>query len=358
MAVKKTSKKKTTNKKAESISHSKLDELIRQVNKEVGEDIVATGFKNYEYERIPFTSPRMNYCTFGGLPIGRLIEFYGPEHGGKTTTLCDAIANYQNTYPNRRVVIVDAENTFDLDWAEKLGVDISKITLFQPTGQGAEFIFQFIEDAVKTGEVGMWALDSIGALVSNKEIDDDIEDKTYAGISQPLTKFAKRINPLMNKYHCLGIAINQERDNIGNPYAPPITPGGRAWKYLCSVRLRFNAGKYVDDKGNEISKNSDSPAGQIIQMVMTKNKTCPPTRRTGFYTLNYDYGIDYIKDLVDVAIQYDIIHKHGAWFDIVDINTGEVLAEKIQGQANLYGKIEDDIDLLKAVEKMVDKKSQ
>ena len=89
---------------------------------------------------------------------------------------------------------------------------------------------------------------------------------------------------------------------------------------------------------------------------MTKNKTCPPTRRTGFYTLNYDIGIDYIKDLTDVAIKYGIINKHGAWYEIVDIENGDILKDKIQGQANLFAIMEDDMKLMQKVEKLVDSK--
>ena len=363
MAIKKntktTTKKKAVQKPVNRIS-PKLDDIIQKMNKEAGSKIIQLGGEEVgkEYVRVPFTSPMMNYCTFGGLPVGRLIEFYGPEHGGKTTTLLDIMANYQSMFPDKQMLFVDAENTYDEEWAATLGVDPCKIIFAHPEGQDAEQILQFILDMVKTGEIGFWALDSIGTLLSKKELNDDLDEAAYAGISSALSRFAKSVQQYMRKYQVMGIAINQERDNVGNPnpYAEPKTPGGRAWKFLCSVRLRFTQGKYLDEKGNELSSNAENPVGMKIMMKIKKNKTCKPTRRIGSYTLDFEMGIDYIKDLVDVALKYDIITKHGAWFEIVDVFTGEILADKIQGQGNLFARLEEDVELLKNVEKLVDKK--
>ena len=359
----KTKTKKTTKKPVNTVEF-KIDAAIKDMNKKVGAGIVQMGVETveHEYVRVPFTSPMMNYCTFGGLPVGRLVEFYGPEHGGKTTTAYDIIANYQNMFPNRNILFADAENTYDEEWAGTLGVDSSKIIFIHPDGQSAEEILQIILDMVKNKDlnIGLWVLDSIGALISKKELDDDLDEAAYAGISGPLSRFAKSVQMYMRRNDVLGIAINQERDNIGNPnpYAEPKTPGGRTWKFLCSVRLRFTQGKYLDEKGNELSSNAESPVGMKVMMKIKKNKTCKPTRRIGSYTLNFEEGIDYIKDLVDVAMKYDIITKNGAWFEIVDIFNGDVLADKIQGQSRLFVKLEDDVELLKSVEKLVDKKIQ
>ena len=117
------------------------------MNKKSKSEVVTLGLPSYYYKRIPFTSPRMNYCTFGGLPTGKLIEFFGEEHGGKTTTALDIIANYQQMDNARKVLYVDAENTLDVEWAKKLGVDVDEMILFNPTSQSAEAIFQFILDS-------------------------------------------------------------------------------------------------------------------------------------------------------------------------------------------------------------------
>ena len=116
---------------------------MRDFNKRFKEDLVHQGLAQYDYKRIPFTSPRLNYMTFGGLPTGKLIEFYGEEHGGKTTTAMDIVANYQIMDDAKRVLWVDCENTFDSVWASKLGVDVEAMYMLQPTNQGAETLFQF-----------------------------------------------------------------------------------------------------------------------------------------------------------------------------------------------------------------------
>ena len=335
---------------------AKLDEIIKQVNKNAKEDIITKGLAEFNYTRIPFTSPRMNYMTYGGLPIGKLIEFYGEEHGGKTTTALDVVANFQNMFPDKEVLYIDAENTLDVKWAEKIGVDLSNLTIMQPKEQSAEEIFQIIYDAVYTGEVGLWVLDSIGVLLSEQEWEKEIGDKTYGGISAPLTRFSKKIETIMSRYHCTGIGINQLREKINSPYGGTDTPGGRAWKHMCSVRIQFSRGKFIDEKGNEVSRGTENPAGNIVMANATKNKTAPPTRHIGQYTILYDSGIDYISDLIDVAVLYDIIDKRGAWFTVIDVDTGEVLRDKIQGQANLHDVLDNDVDLLQRVEEMVDTK--
>lgn len=341
---------------------SRLDDLISDMNKKSKDEVVSFGLPLFNDEkRIPFTSPRMNYCSFGGIPVGKITEFYGEEHGGKTTTALDVIANYQRLEDPRKVLYVDAENTLDREWATKLGVDFSpeKFISFNPISQSAEDIFQFIKDAVETGEIGLWVLDSIGALSSAQELEKTIADKTYGGISMSLTKFGREIEGIMHKNGCTGIAINQLRDDLNSPWGGTKTPGGRAWKHFCCVRMQFTRGKFFDDKGNDLPRTSESPAGNYVLMSMTKNKSCPPTRRTGFYTLNYEFGIDYLKDLIEVAIKYNVIQKSGAWFSIINPETGEQV-EKFQGQQKVYDYLGDDTheEVLTMIEDFIDSKIQ
>ena len=205
----------------------KLDEIMKQTNKRCQEEVLTHGMSEFAYKRIPFTSPRMNYCTFGGIPVGKITEFYGEEHGGKTTTALDIVANYQQSDDGRDVLYIDAENTLDVEWAKKIGVDVDKMYILQPKAQSAEEIFQIIEDSVDTGEVGLWVLDSIGVLVSSLEMDEKktYEDKVYGGISLPLTRFSKKIEMLMQRHKCTGIGINQIRDNLASMYGGISTPG-------------------------------------------------------------------------------------------------------------------------------------
>ena len=337
----------------------KLDELIKKMNSKAKEEVVAYGLPEYQKDRIPFTSPRMNYCTFGGLPIGRLIEFYGEEHGGKTTTALDIVANYQQMDGAKKVLYVDVENRLDVLWATKLNVDLSadKFICFRPSGQSAEDIMQFIQDAVESDEVGLWIIDSIPAMSSQQELDKDMTEKTYAGVSGPLTVFSRKIEAIMHKHHCTGIGINQQREDMNAKYAGAMrTPGGKGWKYLCSVRMEFRKGKYIDENGVEMNNSAESPAGNFVLMSMTKNSTCPPTRRTGFYTINYEYGIDYLRDLVELAVKLNIIVQSGSWYNIVNVDTGEIVV-KAQGMSKVYAYLEDEEheDVLSMIEDTINK---
>lgn len=340
-----------------------LDEVIKKINKDAGSDIVGYGIPKKDYTRIPFTSPRMNYCTYGGIPTGRLIEFYGEEHGGKTTTALDIVANYQQMQLNeehpKKVAYFDSEITLDVEWATKLGVDVDSLILLQPEEQSAEEILQDILDMMSTGEVGLVVLDSIAAMVSAQAMEKTVADKTYAGISMPLTTFGNKAVMLCKRYNCTVIGINQIRDDLGAMWGGAVkTPGGRGWKHLCSVRMQFTRGAFIDEKGNEIKRSSESPAGNKVLMTMIKNKTCPSNRRGGYYTIDYANGIDYLADLLEVAIKYDLIQQHGAWFSIIDPDTGDIKADKIQGMSNVkeFFMDEDNEEVLSFVEDYIDSK--
>ena len=334
---------------------TKLDAIIADVNKKAKEEIMTTGMNEYNYERIPFTSPRMNYITYGGIPSGRLIEFFGEEGGGKTTTALDIVANFQNMFPDREVLYVDAENTLDTDWARKIGVDVDRLILLQPKTQPAEEIFQILLDATETGEVGLWILDSVPCLVSINDLEKKLTDaQRVAGISGILTAFLRRIVGPCVKNECTGIFINQIRDKINSQVPMTTTPGGRALRHYCTIRMEFRKGAYIDENGKNLSRSSGTPESQQIMVNMVKTKSCRPTRHVGYYTINYDNGIDYLADLIEIAIMYDIVDQKGAWYTIIDTETGEVLKDKIQGQSNLSKFLDENPEITERVEQLVE----
>lgn len=337
-----------------------LDEIIKSVNKKFDSTIMHIGLPEYKYVRIPFTSPRLNYMTFGGLPVGKLIEFYGENGSGKTTTSLDIVANYQAMEDSKKVLWADCENTLDVEWAKKLNVDINSLYIIKPTSQSAEEIFQIILDSMETGEVGLVVIDSLGVMVSQQAMDKDMMEKTYGGISSALTTFSKKAEMLCQKNQCTLIGINQVREDMNSMYGGITTPGGKAWKHACSCRLEFRKGSYIDNDGKELTRNAESPAGNKVQVHMVKNKTCPPTRKLDYYTLKYAIGVDYLADLIDVAVKFDIINKRGAWFNLVDPITNETIVENIQGQSNVYKYLsnEENIDVLKKIESIIDEKIQ
>lgn len=341
-----------------------LDDVIKKINKESGANIAGYGIPKREYTRIPFTSPRMNYCTYGGIPTGRLIEFYGEEHGGKTTSALDIVANYQQMQESlpenerKKVAYLDSEITLDVKWAIKLGVDVDNLILLQPEEQSAEELLEDVLELLRTGDVGLAVIDSIAAMTSEQAMDKDIADKTYAGISMPLTTFGNKAIMLCKKNNATVIGINQLRDDLKSQWGGTKTPGGRGWKHLCSVRMQFTRGSFIDEKGDDIKRSSDSPAGNKVLMTMEKNKTCPSNRRGGYYTIRYASGIDYLTDLLEVAIKYDLLQQSGAWFSVVDPDTGEIKADKIQGMNRVREFFMDEANepVLEFVEQYIDSK--
>ena len=316
---------------------SKLDALMAEINKELKSEVAHHGLAQSDYKRIPFTSPQLNHMSYGGLPMGKLIEFYGEEHGGKTTTALDIVANYQRMEGAKAVIYADCENTLDTVWGTKLGVDFDRddMWLIHPTNQSAEKLFEYMLQMIDTGEVGLIVIDSLGVMVSKQALEKSVEEKTYGGIATALTNFSRKAEMLCNKHNCTLIGINQMRMDMNSMYGGTTTTGGLAWKHNCTVRMEFRHGKFFDDKYRDLASRAENPVGNYVQVYMTKNKTCPPTRHTGFYTIRYDVGIDYLYDLTEVGMRYGVIEQAGAWFTVIDPDTGEILA-KTQGQKALY----------------------
>ena len=372
---------------------SKLDILIKDFNKQYKEEIVARGIPRIETQKIPFSSPRANYMLYGGIPRGRIVEFAGEENGGKTTTALDIVANAQKLFQEeweneiteleaidkkkkeqqsrldyikargpKQIVYADCENTLDEEWAQKLGVDIDKLILLKPQSQTAEQIFEMLLQMIDTDEVGLVVIDSLGVMLSAQAYEKTMEEKTYGGIAAALTLFSKKAELLCAKYNCTLIGINQMREDMNSPYGGMITTGGKGWKHNCSMRLMFQKGVYIDERGNDLKRNAESPAGNLVMINIAKTKVCKPDRRVGFYTLRYDSGIDIIADTVEVALRYGIIQQAGSWFNFVDIDTGEIISDdegeviKLQGKPNVIEYLEDNRYLLEEITNKINSK--
>lgn len=362
-----------------------LDVLIGDLNKKYKDQIIVKGTGRILVNKIPFSSPRMNYLTYGGVPIGKVTEFFGPEGSGKTTsaiditkqaqklswdnfdaeeaslvdeiseltakgnksdvkkinTLQSALAELRTAGP-RRVVYIDAENTFDEDWARLNGVDTDELYLLRPLDQTAEQILQMIIDIVKTGDVMLVVLDSVPMLVSQNVFDESMEKKSYGGNAGAMSVFSARIPPFLTKHQTALIFINQMREDLSNPYNLYNTPGGKALKHLYALRMLFRKGTFIDEENKELNSKAENPAGNLIMVDIAKTKVSKPDRRLGFYTLNYTTGIDVLADTVDLAVKYGLIGLGGSWFTIFEDEISGVIMEdadggelKFQGRARL-----------------------
>jgi recombination protein RecA len=365
---------------------SQLEEIVKEINKKYNEDIATRGVVRSVVSCIPFTSPRATYMLYGGLPRGRLIEFAGDEGSGKTTTALDVAANAQqlfideyhseidtleqsekseklsktqqtrlNYLQNRgpqKVIYADCENTLDEDWAELLGVDVSDMYILKPQSQSAEEIFEWILRMIDTDEAGLVVIDSLGVMLSQQAYDKTMEERTYGGISMALTLFSKKAVLSCQRTGCTIIGINQVRADMNSTYGGIVTTGGKAWKHNCSVRLMFQKGAFLDERGDELKRSAASPQGNQVLISVAKTKTCKPDRRTGFYTLMYDTGINDIADTVDLALCLGVVQQAGSWFAATRPETGELLY-KVQGRPSLIEYLENNPELLLSTQELI-----
>lgn len=331
-----------------------LQEVLKKIKKDYGDTVVKIGVESLDVDGIlSLGSPSFDFCIYGGIPEGRIVEFSGPESSGKTTTAFLTAASYQREeikrHPDkpRAIVYLDNEGTADPIWAKKMGYDMSASAvvptiLIRPEAQSAEQIFDMAISMLKTGEIGLLVFDSIATLVPQQISEESMEKKQMGGISTSLTRFANTIVGVLRKYKATLIGINQVRENLSGYGDFLITPGGRAWKHQCSVRLMFKRGDFFDENGTVVKKTADSPAGNIIEVAVLKTKVCKWDRKLGYMHLNYDKGVDILEDTLDVATHFGFIDNsvQGSYV-VLDPDTGEAMKDssgkevKIRGRKNL-----------------------
>ena len=345
---------------------SQLDSLLKSIEKQYGAGIVETGEEKLDYDKISFSSPRLNYMTFGGLPMGHIHEFSGPEGSGKTTTALDIIKNAQKKFKSeaeangtveRRVVFADVEGTLDYVWAAKFGVDTSKLIRYKMAGWPASEVLNMLLETIKCSEVGLVVLDSVAAMPADALADKSVGDKIYGGIALPLQNFCNQVKRPLVENNSMLICINQVRDNLNSMFGGTTTPGGRGFRHACSTRLEFRKGKFIDTDNKELNNSAENPAGNLVNVVILKSKVFPSTRRVGYYTIKYATGPDLLNDYIEVGLQVGIINQRGAYFDIIDTDTGELLnTNKIQGKVSLKKQLQDNPEWLKLIDKVINQK--
>ena len=357
-----------------------IDLKMAEINKKFKAQIINQGTDIIEVAKIPFSSPTANWMTYGGIPVGKITEFYGGEGGGKTTSALDICANAQkefnkifdqhredllneiellnekNTKEAKKksdkltaelvahvekgpkvVVYIDAEQTLDVKWAQLLGVESESMILVRPQEQTAEQVLQIALDLIATGDVGLCVLDSIPMLVSQNILEESLEKKSYGGISQALTTFCSKVTPHLVQNQCAFIGINQIREDLSSMYNTTSTPGGKMWKHACSLRLRFRKDTLLDMNNGELTSRAENPAGNRVGIEITKTKVCKPDRRVGYYTLNYTEGIDVLADTITVALQYRILKQGGSWYYYLD-EEGNVELDAANNEIKFQGK--------------------
>lgn len=340
-----------------------LNDVLKNISKKYGDSVAKFGADDLSIDGVlSLGSPMIDYCLYGGVPEGRIIEFSGAEGSGKTSTSFLVAASYckeelkRNPDNPRSIIFLDNEGTLDPTWAKVFGYDLSvdapvKTIVIRPEGQNAEEIFDMALDFLRTGEVGLLIFDSIATLVPAQIADESMEKYQMGGIAKSLTRFANTALGLLRKYKATLVAINQVRENMSAYGNPITTPGGRAWKHACSSRLMFKRGDFFDEDGNKLTTSAESPAGHIVNVAVLKTKTSKWDRKGGSYRLNYTKGIDILSDTIEAALHFGLIDNsvQGS-FKIIDPETGNIKLDsegneiKIRGRKNVTDYFNEHLD--------------
>lgn len=282
-----------------------LDDAISQIEKKFGKgSVMRLGDRAaVDVDAIPSGSLTLDKALgIGGYPKGRIIEIYGPESSGKTTLTLHAIAQAQKQ--GGKAAFIDAEHAIDPVYAKNLGVDIDELILSQP--DSGEQALEIAEMLVRSGVIDLIVIDSVAALVPQVELDGEMGDAAVGLQARLMSKALRKLSGVMNKTNCTVIFINQLREKIGVMYGnPETTTGGRALKFYSSVRVEIRRSEQIKQNGEIV--------GNKANIKVVKNKVAPPFKTTQVDII-YGKGISRDGEILDLAVEGDIVEKSGAWY--------------------------------------------
>ncbi|QBN19235.1 recombinase RecA [Flavobacterium nackdongense] len=270
----------------------------------------------------------------GGYPKGRIIEIYGPESSGKTTLTLHAIAEAQKA--GGIAAFIDAEHAFDRNYAEKLGVDIENLIISQP--DNGEQALEIAENLIRSGAIDIVVIDSVAALTPKSEIEGEMGDSKMGLHARLMSQALRKLTGTISKTHCTVFFINQLREKIGVMFGnPETTTGGNALKFYASVRLDIRRSTQIKDGENVL--------GNRTKVKVVKNKVAPPFKVAEF-DIMYGEGISKTGEILDLAVEFEIIKKAGSWFSYGDTKLG-------QGRDAVKALIKDNPELADELEEKI-----
>lgn len=329
---------------------SKLKKEYKDENLILKSDIVPT------YQRLRTGALGLDYVLGGGLPYGRIAQVSGQPHSGKTTGACCFLAAYQRENPTKTCVYVDVEHSLDLQHQTIMnGIDLKKLYYVNPVGLSGEQIIDMIVELQKSDDIGMIVLDSIAAMTPQIVLENDlVEDKGIrATMAKKMYQFLNIMSSMLQEKNNILLLINQVRDG-GKTFT-----GAQIWKEPCngassfasSVSIRFGTRTFT--KGDEMDAckpDGEGADGFRLKFKIMKNKTAPCNRGGGFITYRYGKGLDWMHDLLEIALTFNFINRvNNVTYELIDLKTGEIYKDKdgklLRGKkADLMLYIQNNID--------------
>ena len=322
---------------AKSAKQEALTTALSQIEKKYGKGSVMKLGENsaLNVEAISTGSIALDMALgVGGVPRGRIVEIYGPESSGKTTIALHVVAEAQKLGGD--AAYIDVEHALDPVYARNLGVDIDSLLVSQP--DAGEQALDIAEQLVRSGAIDVVVIDSVAALVTRAEIEGDMGDSHVGVQARLMSQALRKMTAAISKSNCVVIFINQLREKVGVMYGnPEVTPGGRALKFYSSVR--------IDIRRSETIKVGTEMVGSHTKAKVVKNKVAPPFK-TAEFDIMYGKGISATGEILDLAVQFDIVKKSGAWFYYNEERIG-------QGRDNVKNMLEENAAMLSELKEKV-----
>lgn len=282
-------------------------EKINDTELEIFEKILGKNVINFandihqDVEVISSGSISLNQALgIGGYPVGKIIEIYGNESSGKTTLTLHAIKEAQLL--NKRCMFIDIENSLDIKYLENMGIDTAKLFVAHP--KSGEQVFEIMEYMIKNNKVDLIVVDSVAAMVPLAEVDAKVEDQQMGVHARLMSKGLRKLQALLIEHECTVFFINQIREKIGVFFGnPETTTGGKALKFFSSIRM--------ETRKADLIKEANDKIGIQTKVTITKNKLAAPLK-TAFVDIYFENGFNYDLEIIDFAIQYNVIHKSGS----------------------------------------------
>lgn len=314
-----------------------LESAIKVIEKKYGAGAVMRlgQTKTLNVDAIPTGSMTLDMALgIGGMPRGRIVEVYGPESSGKTTVALSVVAQAQKI--GGEAAFIDVEHALDPTYAQALGVDIDNLLVSQP--DSGEQALEIAEALIRSGSIDVIVLDSIAAMTTRAEIDGEMGDLHVGQLARLMSQAMRKLTAAISKSNCVAIFINQIREKIGVMYGnPETTPGGRALKFYSSVRIEVRRGEVIKDGSQVI--------GASTRCKVVKNKVAPPFKEAEFDMI-YGQGISRTGEVLDIAVDLEIIKKGGSWFSYEDQKLG-------QGRDNVKEILANNPELMKEIEEKI-----